>query len=105
MAMRIARDIVSALRIKLKSLGNPIQGQANTYGDNAAVVKNTSIPQSTLNEKHNSIHYHILGETVAAKIMQLAKRIRKRITLMRLRNYCTRIESKNYNNSSTITKQ
>ena len=38
-AMRIARDLISALRIKLKSFGIPIQGPANTYGDNASVVK------------------------------------------------------------------
>jgi hypothetical protein len=54
--MRIARDSISALRIKLKSFGIPILGPANTYGDNGAVVKNTSIPESTLNKKHNSIN-------------------------------------------------
>ena len=72
-AMRIARDLISALRIKLKSFGIPIDGPANTYGDNASVVKNTSIPESTLNKKHNSINYHIVRESVAAKIMRIGK--------------------------------
>ena len=40
-AMRIARDLISALRIKLKSFGVPILGPANVYADNNAVVKNT----------------------------------------------------------------
>ena len=71
--MQIARDLISALQIKLKSFGNPIQGPANTYGDNASVVKNTTIPESTLNKKHNSINYHIVRESVAAKIMRIAK--------------------------------
>ena len=72
-AMRIARDLISALRIKLKSFGIPILGPANVYGDNAAVVKNTSIPESTLNKKHNSINYHIVRESVAARMMRIAK--------------------------------
>lgn len=71
--MRIARDLISALRIKLKSFGIPIQGPANTYGDNASVVKNTSIPESALNKNHNSINYHIVRESVAAKIMRIGK--------------------------------
>ena len=72
-AMRIARDLISALRIKLKSFGIPILGPANVYADNNAVVKNTSIPESTLNKKHNSINYHIVREAVAAKMMRIAK--------------------------------
>jgi hypothetical protein len=71
--MRIARDLISAMRIKLKSFGIPIQGPANTYGDNDSVVKNVSIPESTLNKRHNSINYHIVRESVAAKIMRVAK--------------------------------
>ena len=43
------------------------------YGDNASVVKNTTIPESTLNKKHNSTNYHIVPESVAAKIMRIAK--------------------------------
>jgi hypothetical protein len=71
--MRIARDLISALRIKLKSFGIPILGPANVYGDNGAVIKNTSIPESTLNKKHNSINYHIIRESVAARMMRVAK--------------------------------
>ena len=71
--MRIARDLISALRIKLKSFGVPILGPANVYADNNAVVKNTSIPELTLKKKHNSINYHIVREAVAAKMMRIAK--------------------------------
>jgi hypothetical protein len=73
-AMRIVLDLMSALQIKLKSFGIPIQGPVNTYGDNASVVKNTTIPESTLNKKHNSINYHIVRESVAAKITRIAKK-------------------------------
>lgn len=43
------------------------------YGDNAAVVMNTCILESTLNKKHHSIYYHIMHESIMAKIMQIGK--------------------------------
>lgn len=72
-AMRIARDLISALRIKLKCFGIPILGPANVFCDNEAVYKNTSRPESTLTKKHNAINYHICREAVAAGIMRVAK--------------------------------
>jgi hypothetical protein len=72
-AMRIARDFVVEMRIKLKMFGCPIVGPANVYCDNKGVVSNTSIPESTLSKKHNSINYHVIREAVAAMIMRVAK--------------------------------
>ena len=72
-ALRIARDLIVALRIKLKSIGVPLLGPTNVYCDNQGVVKNTSVPESTLNKKHNSINYHIVREGVAAGILRVAK--------------------------------
>ena len=72
-AMRVARDLISAMRIKLKCFGIPINGPSNMYCDNEAVYKNTSNPESTLTKKHNSINYHICREAVAAGIMRVAK--------------------------------
>ena len=72
-AMRIARDLISALRIKLKWFGVPILGPTNVFCDNNAVVLNTSKPDSTLSKKHNAINYHICREAVAAGIMRVAK--------------------------------
>lgn len=71
--MRVARDMVVALRIKLKMFGIPVDGPADFFCDNAGVVKNTSIPESTLNKKHHSINYHVIRESVAAGILQVAK--------------------------------
>ena len=64
-AMRIARDLTVALRLKLKSIGVPLLGPTNVYCDNQGVVKNTSIPESTLSKKHNSINYHVVREAAA----------------------------------------
>ena len=54
MALRIARDLIVELRIKLKSIGVPLKGPMDVYCDNQGVVKDTSVPESTLNKKLNS---------------------------------------------------
>jgi hypothetical protein len=72
-AMRIARDLISAMRIKLKCFGVPINGPCNVFCDNNAVVKNTSIPESVLQKKHNAVNYHIIREAVAAGILRIGK--------------------------------
>ena len=40
--------------------------------DNEAVIKNTTLPSSTLKKKHNAIAYHKVREAVAAGIVRLA---------------------------------
>jgi hypothetical protein len=52
--------------------GIPIEGPANVLVDNDTVVKNSTIPSSTLQKKHNAICYHFVREAVAAKIMRIA---------------------------------
>ena len=53
--------------------GIPLDGPANLFCDNEAVVKNTTIPKSTLKKKHNSIAYHRVHEAEAAGVMWIAK--------------------------------
>lgn len=72
-AMRIAKELIVALKYKLRMFGVPIDGPANVYCDNQGVVKNTSLPESTLSKKHNAINYHTVREAVAAGIMRVAK--------------------------------
>ncbi len=71
--MRIAKDMVSALRIKLKCFGIPLSGSTNVFCDNNAVVKKTSIPELALSKKHNAINYHIIREAIAAEIICVGK--------------------------------
>ena len=61
------------MRLKLMSVGVPLLGPTNVYCDNQGVVKNTSIPESTLSKKHNSINYHVVREAAAAGILRVAK--------------------------------
>jgi hypothetical protein len=72
-AMRVARDLIAALRIKLKLFGVPITGPANVLRDNQGVVKNTSVPESTLTKKHNAINYHIIREAAAMGMLRVGK--------------------------------
>mmetsp|Transcript_15229 Transcript_15229/g.22948 ORF Transcript_15229/g.22948 Transcript_15229/m.22948 type:complete len:216 (+) Transcript_15229:564-1211(+) len=72
-AMRAARDLTVALRIKLKMFGVPIDGPADFFCDNDSVVKNTSIPSSVLAKKHNSVNFHIIRESAAAGILRVTK--------------------------------
>jgi len=51
-----ARDEIMAMIIKLKSVGVYLMGPTNVVCDNQRRVKNTSIPESMLNKKHNSIN-------------------------------------------------
>ena len=70
-AMRTARDLIVALRYKLRMFGVPLDGPADVMCDNAGVVKNTSIPESTLSKRHNAINYHVIRESVAAGIKRV----------------------------------
>jgi hypothetical protein len=72
-ALRTARDMIMAIRYKLRMFGVPIDGPAQVYCDNQGVVKNTSIPESMLSKKHNAINYHAIREAAAAGVLQVHK--------------------------------
>ena len=72
-ALRIAKEMLVALRYKLRMFGVPLEGPCNVFCDNSGVVKNTSIPESTLMKKHNAINYHAIREAVAAGIIRVGK--------------------------------
>jgi hypothetical protein len=65
--------MIVALRYKLCMFGVPIDGPANVFCDNHGVVKNASIPESTLMKKHNAINYHAVREAAAAGILRVGK--------------------------------
>ena len=39
------------------------------FGDNQAVVMNSSIPHSSLSKSHNALGYHRVREMIAAKVL------------------------------------
>jgi len=70
-ALKIATEMVSAMRYKLRMLGMPVDGPAWGFCDNASVVTNSTIPSSVLKKKHNAIAYHKVRESIAAKSIVL----------------------------------
>jgi len=46
-------------------MGIPIVGPAYIYGDNQSVLSNTTVPESQLKKKAQSIAYHFIREGVA----------------------------------------
>jgi hypothetical protein len=71
--MRVLRDMIIALRYKLRMFGIPLDGPAQVFCDNQGVVKNTSVPESVLTKKHNAVNYHAVREAVASGAMEVIK--------------------------------
>ncbi len=64
--------MIKGLRYKLRMMGIPLEGPANVLVDNETVMKNSTIPSSTLQKKHNEICYHCVREAVACGIIRVA---------------------------------
>jgi hypothetical protein len=71
MALKTAVNMVMVMRYKLRMIEIPIDGHPHMRVDNMSVVKNTSVPESTLKKKSNSIAYHYVREAVAAGIIKI----------------------------------
>jgi len=65
MAMKHATEYIRGLRYKLRMMGIPFSDPCFVYGDNQSVLYNTTLPESTLKKKSNSIAYHAVREGVA----------------------------------------
>ena len=64
-AMKQCCEYIRGLRYKLRMMGIPCNGPALILGDNQSVLANTTIPDSTLKKKSQSIAYHFVREGVA----------------------------------------
>ena len=64
-AMKQCCEYIRDLRYKLRMMGIPVEGPTHIYGDNQSVLANTTIPDSTLKKKSQSIAYHFVREGVA----------------------------------------
>ena len=49
-------------------MGVPLEGSACIKGDNGSVIKNSSLPESVLKKKSNSIAYHYVRERCAMDV-------------------------------------
>jgi hypothetical protein len=72
MALKTGMEILEGLRYKLRMMGIPIDDYAHVKVDNLSVVRNTSVPESTLKKKSNSIAYHYVREKCAAGVARIS---------------------------------
>ena len=63
--MKQCCEYIRGLRYKLRMMDIPVEGPTCIYGDNLFVLANTTIPDSTLKKKSQSIAYHFVREGVA----------------------------------------
>ena len=61
-AMKQCCEYVRRLRYKLRMMGIPCEDPTFIFGDNQSVLANTTIPDSTLRKKSQSITYHFVRE-------------------------------------------
>ena len=61
-AMKQCCEYLRGLRYKLRMMGIPCDEPSHIYGDNQSVLANTTMPDSTLKEKSQSIAYHFVRE-------------------------------------------
>ena len=70
-ALKIASEMNDGLRYKLRMFGIHLMGPTNGFCDNESVVRNATIPESTLAKKHNSIANHKCRESVAQGALRI----------------------------------
>ena len=63
--MKQCCEYIRGLRYKLRMMGIPVEGPTCIYGHNQSLLANTTIPDSTLKKKSQSIAYHFVHEGVA----------------------------------------
>ena len=65
MAMKACCEYLRGYKYRLQMMGIPCEGPSYVYGDNQSVLCNTTMPDSTLKKKSQSIAYHLIREGVA----------------------------------------
>jgi hypothetical protein len=68
-AAKTAVEQIQEIRLTLRYLGVPIKGKSYMFGDNQAVVTNSTIPHSQLSKRHQALAYHKVREAIAAKMI------------------------------------
>jgi hypothetical protein len=72
MALKTGVELLEALRYKLRMMGVPIERYTQVKVDNVSVVNNTSVPESTLKKKSNSIAFHYVRSKCAADVCRIS---------------------------------
>lgn len=68
-AARTATDQIIDVRTTLRYFGVPITHKSYMFGDNQSVVTNSTLPHSTLQQRHHALAYHRVREAIASKVI------------------------------------
>ena len=71
-ALKVGMELLIGLRYKIRMMGIPLEGYAHVKVDNMSVVKNSSVPESQLKKKSNSVAYHFVRQAAAADIGRIS---------------------------------
>ena len=71
MAAKTATEKAYDLRYTLRMMGIPVDYQTYVFGDNAAVITQSTIPHSQLGKRHNALAYHYTRETIATGMIHM----------------------------------
>ena len=71
-ALKTAVELTEGIVYKLRMMGVPVEGPARILGDNMSVITNSSVPESMLKKKSNSIAYHFVREKCAMGVCHIA---------------------------------
>jgi hypothetical protein len=66
---RTATEQIMDLCYTLSIMGVPIVGPSWMFGDNQSVITSSTIPESSINKRHNALSYHLVRECIAAEII------------------------------------
>ena len=69
-AARITTDQIIDARNTLRYFGVPIKQSSYMFGDNKSVVTNSTIPHSTLQQRHHALSYHRVREAIASGLLE-----------------------------------
>jgi hypothetical protein len=69
-ASRIATDLAIEFRFNIRMMGFDLDGPVNMFGDNEAVILNTTIPSSQLKKKTHGCAYHRIREMTACRAIR-----------------------------------
>ena len=71
-ALKVCVELCEGLRYKLRMMGVPLDGPSVIKADNQSVINNSSIPESVLKKKSNSIAYHYVRERAAMGVCHVS---------------------------------
>ena len=63
--MKACCEYLRGYKCRLQMMDMPCEGPSHIYGDNQSVLCNTTMPDSTLKKKSQSIAYHLIREGAA----------------------------------------